>query len=200
MALQKLKSHNAEPYVKSLDRVITSGALPVIQTLISNAIQTTVSARRRIRVKALASVRTRSVRIALLNGDCFSAPLFEEGSIKLAEECFKAGPPTIKVFASGHNSRGRGRDYQPGGSSGHSPSFRGRGAGSHRRGRGRGRGRYPRSSRGNTRGNFRPSGFRGRGGSNYKSAQHQFSNAPQEGHHSASTPRGRRGQGFPAPQ
>ena len=102
-----------EPCVKDISRVIGSGSLPLLQTLISNQVLVAKQVRLQLRTKAASSVRTHSVRVSLIDGSLFSAGLFDQAAIAKAEDCLRHTPHTVVVQLPSFRSSGNPRQHTP---------------------------------------------------------------------------------------
>ena len=102
-----------EPCVKDISRVIGSGSLPLLQTLISNQVLVAKQICLQLRTKAASSVRTHSVLVSLIYGSLFSAGLFDQAVIAKAEDYLKHTPQTVVVQQPSFRSSGNPRQHTP---------------------------------------------------------------------------------------
>ena len=75
------------------------GTIPTAQSFPHNAVEKAKITRLEIRERAVTDLRSHNVKITLKEGGCFTTSIFQEDSVKKAEECLNSVPPAVHIHA-----------------------------------------------------------------------------------------------------
>ena len=71
--------------------------IPTAQALISNAASLAKQQRFELHEKAVNDIKPYSVKSTLREGSCFTVGLFDEESIRKAQDCLTNAPPSVNI-------------------------------------------------------------------------------------------------------
>ena len=88
---------HVETHVKSIERMNNSCSILTVQALITNAASLAKQQRFELQEKAVNDIKPYSVKSTLKEGSCFTVGLFDEESIRKAQDCYTNAPPSVHI-------------------------------------------------------------------------------------------------------